>query len=117
MSKTLDEVEELIRSHPGKENAITSREISEILGGIDTLDSTPQTCELIRTLVRERKVPIAACSVGYFLIQNQDELNEYLVNLQQRESQIRERRLALLDAVEGEESFPVQQQIASFVTA
>ena len=109
----LDAAEELIMAHPGKRNAISSKEISEELGGLDTLDSTPATRKVMRRLIKKRGVLVGACSKGYFLIETQDELNDYLDNLAHREGQIRERREALRRLAERD-GLAIQHSLGDF---
>lgn len=110
--KRIDKLEEILREHQGKENAISSQELSESLGGVDDLDSNPETRRLIRVLLKERKLPVIACSSGYFIAENQDEVNEYIVGLINREEKIKARREAVVAAVESE--MPTQASLGVF---
>ena len=88
---------EILQDHRGKENAITSEELSDRLGGIDRLDSTPKTrMQLIRPLLVEHGYPVASWGGGYFLLSSEEEKEEYIAHLQDRIAGIEER----IDSVE-----------------
>lgn len=81
-----------MENHVGHLNPITSQELSERLGGIDSLDSTPNTRTLIRELTRQRNIPIAASPDGYFIITSKDELDSYMERLETRIEGIERRK-------------------------
>lgn len=89
-----DQIEEIIRNHQGADDTVTSREINEELG-LDNIGSFPSTRAVIRELVLEDKVPIAATTNGYFLIKTEDELASYIENLEQRMLSIADRKYAI----------------------
>jgi 5-formaminoimidazole-4-carboxamide-1-beta-D-ribofuranosyl 5'-monophosphate synthetase len=96
----VDGIREEIREHRGKGNPISSRELSEQFD-IDEPNSFPRTRKVIRYLVLDENMPIAAGGRGYFLIANQEELNEYVARLASRENKIEERRISVLQAAEN----------------
>ena len=93
-----EQVKELILDHQGADDPITSREINEQVE-LDAVGSFPSTRSVIRELVLEDTVPIAASSNGYYVIQDQDELEHYVENLENRVMQITERKFAVQRAV------------------
>ena len=96
---TIETAVRVLLSHTGADSPVTSRELSEELGGMDTLDSTPNTRELIRYLVAVEGYPIAAGSTGYYMLSDEDELLEYLSSLQNRIQGIQQRQQNVIDAV------------------
>lgn len=92
-------VARILVSHRGRENAITSREISERTG-LDSLDSTPRTRGVIRRLSEEYAFPIGASGNGYFLIATRDEAEEYLDTLNTRIQGIDRRKETVVSAIE-----------------
>lgn len=94
----MDAVEEVLEQHVGEAASITSGEISEKVGGMDTLDSTPNTRAVIRALVHRRGLPVVADTDGYYLVNTEEELTAYMDNLIQREKRIAERRTAVMAA-------------------
>lgn len=93
-----DEVRELLLEHRGSDNPITSREINEIVG-LDDIGSFPSTRAVIREIVMEDRIPIAGSSQGYYVIETEDELEDYIENLENRITNIAERRYGVLRAV------------------
>lgn len=96
-AKVKRRVKELILDHEGADNPITSREINEEID-VDNVGSFPETRQLIREIIREERIPIGANTNGYFLIQTEDELEEYVDGLDTRMVQIADRKAAVLRA-------------------
>lgn len=95
MSKSAKEqVKELLLDHRGADNPITSREISNKLKKSE-VGSFPETRELIREIVLEDEIPIASSSNGYYVIETEQELKDYIDQLEQRILGISERRFAV----------------------
>lgn len=94
----LDAVEEILWRHVGEESAITSGEISDKLGNVDAVDSTPRTRGMIRELVFNREVPVVASTKGYYVVSSEDELDDYSANLANRAERIKDRRSAVVHA-------------------
>jgi 5-formaminoimidazole-4-carboxamide-1-beta-D-ribofuranosyl 5'-monophosphate synthetase len=95
----VDGIRHEIKQHHGKSDQISSRTLSEMFD-IDEPESFPRTREVIRHLVLDEKMPIAAGGNGYFLIETQEELNEYVRRLAGRENKIEQRRITILRAAE-----------------
>jgi len=93
----MDTVWDILKRHVGKDNAITSAELSEHLGGIDDLDSNPQTRKIIRGLIFKRNKPIGSGSQGYWVMASKGELEETFAQLNQRKHAITARQDALLE--------------------
>ena len=92
-------IKELILEHKGADNPITSREINEEFD-LDNIGSFPSTRALVRELVLEEGIPIAGSSQGYFVIETEEELQDYKDNLESRIMNITERRYAIQRAVD-----------------
>ena len=71
----LKQIREIILSHKGKARAIKSKTIA-LRVGIKEDDTHIGTRALITKLVKEG-IPIGACDNGYFLLQTQEEVDEY----------------------------------------
>lgn len=108
MTAPTEELREKVRSllldHKGSDDPITSREISEELG-LDEVESFPTTRGMIRDVIEEDEVPIAASGSGYFVIETEDELEDYLDSLNERMMNIAERRYLVRSAAEDWHGF------------
>ena len=71
----LKKIKEIILSRKGKANAIKSKTIA-LRVGIKEDDTHIGTRSLITKLVKEG-LPIGACDNGYFLLETQEEVDEY----------------------------------------
>lgn len=94
----LQEARSILEQHVGKDNAITSQELSERLGGLDTLDSTPNTRAVIRDVMEAYQLPIAGSSDGYYIVSGPDEYTDAMALLNSRIDGIRERQQLLAEA-------------------
>jgi biotin operon repressor len=73
MSDTTAVLEKLLTDHVGADNGITQNQLAEALGmGTSTLRSE------IRNLRHKEGIPIGNLRNGYFVIQDKDELEEYI---------------------------------------
>lgn len=79
------------------DDPITSGEVSDRVG-INDGNGNPKTREVIRTLVEERNVPIAAGPNGYFFLESPDDLQHYLTGLDSRIAGIQERKRTVTEA-------------------
>ena len=79
----LNAIRKVILEHKGKANAIRASKISKMLE-IPENDTFATTRGLITKLILEEGIPIAASSKGYFYIENQQELSDYMEYLQER---------------------------------
>lgn len=93
------EIRDVLLDHVGKENAINASEIAEIVG-IDEGDTYSRTRRFI-TEILEEGVPVASNpGHGYWIIETQDELDNYVGALGRRARQIDNRRIRVIDAAE-----------------
>lgn len=96
----LDQIREIILEREGKENAIFSSEIAEEVG-IDEGDTYSKTRKYLRHLLNEEGIPIASnTGKGYWLIANQEELDNYVGSLERRARGIDNRKVSVLDAAD-----------------
>ena len=95
-----ERAKDLLLDHQGADNPITSRELNEKLD-LDNVGSFPSTRALVREIVIEDQIPIAGTNQGYFVIETEAELSEYLDNLNSRIESIIERRFAVRLAAKG----------------
>ena len=93
-----EEVREILKQHRGRDNPVSSRELSDKYD-IDSINSFPNTRAIIRELLVEEKMPIGACNEGYFMIETEEEFEQYLGNLETRKLRIEDRIQAVYKAV------------------
>lgn len=102
--ETLTAIREILEDHRGKDDPITSREISNQVG-IDEPGSFPTTRGAITKLLHEEKIPIGASGNGYFILESEDEIDEYIGNLTRRINGLEERKIAVWEAVKDSPEF------------
>lgn len=96
---TKDRIREIILEHVGKENAIHASEIADAVG-INEGDTYSRTREYLKDILEEG-VPLASNpGYGYWVIANQEELDNYVGALGRRARRIDNRRLTVIDAAE-----------------
>jgi len=71
----LRKIKEIILQHKGKANAIKSRTIALMIGMSED-DTHIGTRSLITKLIKDG-MPIGACDNGYFLLETQQEIDDY----------------------------------------
>jgi len=84
------ELVKILREHKGEENAITAREIADLIGVIDA-EGRPVTRKLIRDYIKSEGLPVGACTKGYYWLSNKDELAKYHYSLVMRAEEILQR--------------------------
>jgi hypothetical protein len=82
-AQRLDAIRKIMLDHKGRSNPIKSSEIRKRLSIPDN-DTSGATRALITKLILDEGMPIAATSNGYFYIETQQELAEYMAHLQDR---------------------------------
>ena len=87
----IKQIRDILMQHCGKSNAITSREIANLIDIIED-DTHAKTRAMILEAARIYSLPLAADTVGYYLITNEEEYNAYMNNLDSREEGIEERK-------------------------
>lgn len=93
MSKSPREiVKELLLDHKGADNTISSREISERLDK-EEVGSFPETRMMIREIMIEDEIPIASSNEGYYVIETEEELQDYVDQLESRILGMTERKM------------------------
>ena len=98
-SSTKETIREIIVKHQGRENAIFASQIAEE-AGIDEGDTYSQTRKYLKQLLKEG-IPLASNpGRGYWVIENQEELDNYIGSLERRARQTDNRKLYVLDAAE-----------------
>ncbi|CQH63991.1 uncharacterized protein HHUB_4246 (plasmid) [Halobacterium hubeiense] len=93
-----EEIKQLILEAKGPSNAISSREINEQVD-VDSVGSFPQTREIVRELLMEG-IPIASNTNGYYVIESEEQLADYVDTLDSRMTGIAERRYGILRAAD-----------------
>lgn len=105
----------ILREHRGRDDPITSQELSTRLGDLDSLDSTPTTRAVIREVLEEYKLPVVGSSDGYFVPYRRSEYQQAQARLTQRIEGIRERQSLLAEAwAEAEERGDVQPALEEY---
>lgn len=87
----LEQIKNILLSHKGKRNPVTSTEIARKIGIIED-DTHAQTRALIFECAKKFKLPLAANNRGYYLIVDQQEYDDYMENLDSRSAGIEERK-------------------------
>lgn len=93
---TLDAIESDLKDAIGKGNAITSAELAA-RHDIDDSDAQPATREAVKTLMRERNLPVIGGSQGYFIPTHQGPIDDAIASLDGRIAGIRERQQLLAE--------------------
>lgn len=94
MDTKIEKIKNILENHVGKDNAITSAEIADILG-IDEDDTKAKTRQLLLKAAKRFNLPMAATTKkpkGYYLIKNDTEYKEYMKTLDKRIDKIKERK-------------------------
>lgn len=89
MSK-LAKIKKIIEDHPGRENAILSTEIAELIG-VDPGPSSITIRNLVTKTMKKLHVPIGS-GRGYYLITNPDDLNKNIEQVEKRLRNITDRK-------------------------
>jgi len=89
-----ERVKQIMLNHKGANNAISSREISEKLEK-EEVGSFPQTRMLIRDIMLEDMIPIASSTNGYYVVETEQELRDYVDQLESRILGMSERKFAI----------------------
>jgi hypothetical protein len=84
----------ILLEHKGKNNSIRASKIGHILN-IPENDTFSTTRALITRLILEDGLPIAANAKGYFYIENEAELSDYMQYLQDRIHQTTNRMITV----------------------
>ena len=87
----LETIKTILLAHQGKQNAIASAEIAKAIGIVEN-DTHAQTRALILECAEQYRLPVAASANGYYLITSQQELDEYMANLDLRIEGMEERK-------------------------
>lgn len=96
----LDELENVLQAHHGKDQAITSAELASAVG-IDDSEGNPDTRAAVRRLISERGIPVGSCSNGYYIMESPAELEENLSGIRSRIAGMEDRMQIMVDAFEG----------------
>ena len=91
MDKRLKEITEILSSHRGKGNEITSACIAKMIG-IDEDDTHAQTRALIKQAAEAFNLPLSSNRNGYFIMTSEAELDSYMSNLDSRIRGIEDRK-------------------------
>ena len=87
----LSRIREILENHRGKENQISSGKIGPQIGIYE--DATHvQVRSLIRDAIEKLKLPVGAGNRGYYLIKNENELKEYIRNIDNRINEMEKRK-------------------------
>ncbi len=84
-------LKEILENHRGKENQISSGKIGPQIGVYE--DATHvQVRSLIRDAIGKLKLPVGGGSRGYYLIKDENELKEYIKNIDNRIDEMQKRK-------------------------
>ena len=87
----LEQIRLIMEDHIGKRNAITSAKIANMLE-INEDDTHATTRDLLLKAAEEYSLPLAASNIGYYLINNKTEYDEYMAFLNNRIKGIERRK-------------------------
>ena len=90
MTDLVDLAWRILSEHVGHRNPITSANLSRSLAVGDDQKGTRETRALIVEVIR-RGLPVAASEEGYFVLDNDQELESYITDLQDRIAGIQQR--------------------------
>jgi|GEM_PF-595892 len=96
-SEVREKVKELLLEESSADDPITSREISDELAG-NEVGSFPETRMIIRDIMISDGIPIVSSNQGYWVAETEQEIQDYLDNLENRIMGITERRYAVKQA-------------------
>lgn len=96
----LDAIRKIILGHKGRRNPIKSKQIRQQLNIPDN-DTGGSTRALITKLILDEGMPIAASSRGYFYIETQKELTDYMAYLEDRIHQTTTRMVTVYSNYQG----------------
>ena len=86
----LEMFKNILQEHYGKGNSISAGEIEQLLG-YPTEDTHSKGRRLVERCTKKYGMPVSGDVSGYFIITNENELNEYKLNLQSRVKKINAR--------------------------
>lgn len=87
----LETIKEILEDHPGKANQISSGEIGRLIGIKE--DATHiRVRTLIRDAIKKYGIPVGGSHKGYYMIQNEDELDNYCQNIDKRIQKMNQRK-------------------------
>lgn len=95
MDTRIQEIAEILSSHRGAGNKITSAAIARKIGIYED-DTHAQTRALIKQAAEQFELPLAGDGKGYFMITSEEELNAYIANLNSRIAGIEERKQMII---------------------
>ncbi len=78
-----EKIKNILLKHKGKKNAITSKQISEVMG-FPMEDTQSVSRHEIWTTAEQYRLPLVSCSRGYFIAETDDEIDTYNKNIQKR---------------------------------
>ena len=89
-----ERIKQILLEHEGANNPISVREINEEVD-VNSSNVIPNIRKVISEVVLEEEIPVIASSEGYYLVQNEQELKEYVEQLESRIEAINERKLGV----------------------
>lgn len=78
-----EKIKNILMDHKGKGNAITSKQISRIMG-FPMEDTQSVSRKAIWNTAEEFGLPLVSCNKGYFIAETDDEIEAYQKNINNR---------------------------------
>lgn len=78
-----EQIRDILLQHRGKFNAITSKEISRMMG-FPMEDTQSKSRKTIRETIEMFGLPVISCNKGYYIAETDEEMEEYNSNIQRR---------------------------------
>lgn len=91
LEEMLERIKNILERHIGKQNAITSAEIANMIGIVED-DTHAITRDLLLKVAEKYGLPLAANNNGYYLIGNDAEFETYMASLNGRIEGINKRK-------------------------
>lgn len=78
-----EEIKNILLEHRGKENAITSKEISKMMG-FPMEDTQSVSRQAIWDTAEEYGLPIISCNKGFYIAETDEEMDDFNSNREKR---------------------------------
>ncbi len=78
-----ERIRDILLQHKGKSNAIASKEISRVMG-FPMEDTQSVSRKAIWETAERYRLPLVSCNKGYFIAENDKEIDDYNANIKSR---------------------------------
>jgi hypothetical protein len=92
----MEVIKNILENHHGKVNPVTSAKIAIAIGNPNEDDTHASTRFKIKNCMKLYNLPVLSYNKGYYYAKTEDELAEYINNLDKRIAGIKERKIIVL---------------------